>query len=266
MEPLFTPAEMAEIDRAAPAHGVSVGALMENAGRAVARVVMRRYRPRAVLVLAGPGNNGGDGYVAARHLAQAGWPVAVAALAPPRPGTDAARAAARWRGPVLPFEAAEAGRAELVIDAVFGAGLSRSISDRVAEVLRAARRIVAVDIPSGVDGATGAVRGVAFQTECTVTFAALKPGHLLHPGAGLCGGIILADIGMPSDAFDAVPARCFRDTPALWTLPERTASDHKYTRGHLSILSGELAGASVLAAMAARRVGAGLVTLVAEHP
>lgn len=266
MEPLFTPAEMAEIDRAAPGHGISLVTLMENAGRAVARAVVRRYRPCATLVLAGPGNNGGDGYVAARTLAQAGWPVAVAVLAPPRPGSDAARAAASWHGPIVAFDANGAARADLVIDAVFGAGLTRDVPDHVASVLQAARRIAAVDTPSGADGATGAVRGAVAQADCTVTFAALKPGHLLYPGRGLCGDIFLVDIGMPDAALDTVNATCFRNTPALWDLPREAAADHKYTRGHLSILSGALAGASVLAAMGARRAGAGLVSLVAEHP
>jgi hydroxyethylthiazole kinase-like uncharacterized protein yjeF len=266
MEPVFTPAEMTEIDRAAPDFGASLATLMESAGRAVARAVRRRYRPCRTLVLVGSGNNGGDGYVAARHLAEAGWPVAVAALAPPRPGSAAAGAAARWHGPILPFSAAEAIRADLVIDAVFGAGLARDLTDEVAEVLQAARRLVAIDMPSGIDGATGALRGKPAKAECTVTFVALKPGHLLHPGRGLCGAIILADIGMPEAALRAVTPRCFRNTPGLWHLPQEHAGDHKYTRGHVTILSGSLAGASVLAAMGARRVGAGLVTLAAAHP
>ncbi len=266
MEAVFTPAEMATIDKTAPAHGVSLAALMENAGRAVARTIMRRYRPCRVLVLAGPGNNGGDGYVAARYLAQAGWPVATAALAPQRPGSDAARAAALWQGPRAEFTPEAAARAELVIDAMFGAGLARDLPDHAAAVLRAASRIVAIDMPSGVDGATGLTRGEPAQAECTVTFAAFKPGHLLYPGRGLCGELILADIGMPEAAIRIVKPACFRNTPTLWELPREAAADHKYTRGHVTILSGAMAGASVLAAMGARRVGAGLVTLVAKHP
>jgi hydroxyethylthiazole kinase-like uncharacterized protein yjeF len=273
MEPVFTPAEMAQIDKAAPDHGVSLASLMENAGRAVARAVMRRYRPCHVLVLAGPGNNGGDGYVAARHLANAGWPAAVAALALPRPGSAAARAAFLWQGLRAEFTSEAAARAGLVIDAVFGAGLTRDVPGNAAAVLRAAKRIVAIDMPSGVDGATGLTRGDVARAECTITFVALKPGHLLYPGHELCGEIILADIGMPEAAFRAVTPRCFRNTPAcfrntpaLWRLPREGAADHKYTRGHVTILSGALAGASVLAAMGARRAGAGLVTLAAAHP
>ena len=156
---LLTPDEMARADAAAPHLGVAGSTLMENAGRAVARAIQTRFRPDHVLVLCGPGNNGGDGYVIARRLAQEGWPVAVAALAPPRAGSDAAQAQMRWHGPNVPFTAEEAARAETVIDAVFGAGLSRDIDPAVAAVLSAARRLVAVDVPSGLDGATGNPHG-----------------------------------------------------------------------------------------------------------
>jgi len=156
---LLTPAEMGRADAASPGLGVPGPVLMANAGRAVARAVQRRFRPCPTLVLCGPGNNGGDGYVAARLLAQQGWPVRVAALAPPRAGSDAAQAAAGWRGPYAGFSPSEATRAALVVDAVFGAGLARDVDGVVADTLRAARRLVAVDVPSGLDGGTGAVRG-----------------------------------------------------------------------------------------------------------
>ena len=236
---------------------------MENAGRAVARAVMARIRPCRTAVLCGPGNNGGDGYVAARLLAHQGWPVVVAALAPPLPGSDAARASARWHGPNVPFTAAEAVRADLVIDAVFGAGLSRDLNPAVADVLRAARRLVAVDVPSGMDGATGAVRGYAPRAELTVTFFRLKPGHLLLPGRELCGETILADIGMPDAVLPLVGSRTVRNGPDLWRLPSLRADTHKYRRGHVTILGGtEMTGAARLAADAARRAGAGLVTIM----
>jgi len=134
---LLTPAEMARADAAALAAGIATETLMEAAGRAVARAIRARFRPCRTLVLAGPGNNGGDGYVAARYLEQAGWPVSVAALAPPNPGTAAATAAARWRGPRVAFSAAEAARAGLVVDALFGAGLTRPLAPEVMEILRA---------------------------------------------------------------------------------------------------------------------------------
>ncbi len=262
---LLTPDEMGQADHAAPGLGVPSLTLMENAGRAVARAIRHRIPPARTLILCGPGNNGGDGYVVARLLAQEGWPVSVAALAAPREGSDAAVMAARWHGPNQAFTAAEAARADLVIDAVFGAGLSRDLDPAVAEVLAAARRLVAIDVPSGLDGATGAARGQAPKAELTVTFFRLKPGHLLLPGRELCGELVLADIGMPEAVLCAIPVRTLANGPALWSLPKLTMDGQKYTRGMLTVLAGaQMAGAARLASMGARRAGAGLLTLVVE--
>ena len=219
MPELLTPEEMGRADALSPRLGVPGPVLMENAGRAVARAVRARFRPCRVLVLCGPGNNGGDGYVAARLLQQEGWPVSVAVLAPPRDGSDAAAAARRWRGPIVDFSPQEAARAELVIDSVFGAGLSRDVDGLTAEALRAARRVVGVDVPSGVDGATGAVRGYAPQAELTVTFFRLKPGHLLLPGRDMCGETVLADIGLPEAALATLRPTTFVNGPSLWRVP-----------------------------------------------
>jgi hydroxyethylthiazole kinase-like uncharacterized protein yjeF len=261
---LLTPAEMAAVDRAALALGRPVVWLMENAGRAVARAVRRRFTPCRTLVLCGPGNNGGDGYAAARHLQQAGWPVAVAALAPP--AGAAAQAARRWTGPTVPFAVAEVARASLVIDAVFGAGLARDLDAGAAGVLRAAERVVAVDVPSGLDGATGAVRGFAPQAALTVTFFRRKPGHLLLPGRTLCGEVVLADIGLPEGALEQGTVRTFHNRPPLWRLPVPAPDGHKYSRGHVTVLGGAaMTGAARLAALAARRGGAGMVTIAAER-
>lgn len=261
---LLDPTEMGRADALAPSLGVPGTVLMAHAGRAVARAVQARFTPCRTLVLAGPGNNGGDGYVAARLLAQRGWPLSVAPLAPPRAGSDAADAALLWRGPLAPFTPAEAARAELVIDAVFGAGLARDVDGVVADTLGAARRVVAVDMPSGVDGATGAVRGFAPRAALTVTFFRLKPGHLLLPGRGLCGTVALADIGMPEAVLDAVPPQGFVNLPTLWALPRPRAAGHKYSRGHVTVIGGAaMTGAARLAADAARHVGAGLVTIAA---
>ena len=258
---LLTPTETAAADRAAVALGRPVAWLMENAGRAVARAVRARLRPCRVLVLCGPGNNGGDGYVAARHLQAAGWPVRIAALAPPR--GEAVVAAARWRGLRAPFTAEAATGADLVVDAVFGAGLTRDLDAEVAAVLRAARRLVAVDVPSGLDGATGTVRFYAPRAELTVTFFRLKPGHLLLPGRTLCGPTVLADIGLP-DAALPEGVRTWRNHPLLWTLPAPEPAGHKYSRGHVTVLGGAaMTGAARLAAAAARRAGAGMVTIAA---
>jgi hydroxyethylthiazole kinase-like uncharacterized protein yjeF len=259
---LLTPSEMAEADRLAGNGAV----LMEAAGRAVALAIRKRFPPCRTLVLAGPGNNGGDGYVVARLLEQAGWDVAVAALAPPREGsdaapTDAALAAARWRGPMRGLDAI--GRAGLVVDALFGAGLARDFEGPAASALRAVTApVVAVDVPSGVDGATGAVRGFAPQAALTVTFFRAKPGHLLLPGRDLCGELVVADIGLPASVLDVIRPRTFANGPSAWALPRPGSASHKHSRGHVTVFSGrEMTGAALLAARAARRAGAGLVTL-----
>lgn len=257
------PTEMGRIDAAA-SRSVPVATLMENAGRAVARAIRQHMRPCRVLVLCGPGNNGGDGYVTARRLAQEGWPVSVAALAAPHPGGDAAHAAALWRGPVVPFTAQSAAGFDLVVDGVFGAGLSRDIGSDVADVLRAARRVIAIDMPTGVDGATGAVRGYAPQAEMTVTFCRLKPGHLLLPGRTLCGRTVLADIGIPESVVESQPIRTWRNEPGLWRTPLCKVDSYKYSRGIVSICGGrEMPGAARLSAAGARAAGAGLVRLAA---
>ncbi|RBM09714.1 NAD(P)H-hydrate dehydratase [Novacetimonas cocois] len=257
------PHQMGQIDALA-ARQVPIRTLMENAGRAVARAVRRHMRPCRVVVLCGPGNNGGDGYVAARRLAEAGWAVSVAALAPPHPGGDAADVAALWTGPRVPFTAEEVARYDLVIDAVFGAGLSRPVGEDVAAVLRAGRRIVAIDMPTGVDGATGSVWGYAVPAELTVTFCRLKPGHLLLPGRELCGRSELADIGIPESVIAPAQVRTWRNAPGLWQVPHCGVESYKYSRGVVSICGGgQMPGAARLSAAGARGSGAGLVRLAA---
>jgi hydroxyethylthiazole kinase-like uncharacterized protein yjeF len=261
---LLTPAEMAEADAAAARLGHATLTLMEAAGRAVARALRHRRSPRPTLVLCGPGNNGGDGYVAARRLAEAGWPVTVAALAPPKPGGVAA-AASRWRGPVVPFSPEEAARADIVIDAVLGAGLSRPPDAHVADTLAAARFVLAVDVPTGLDGATGAALGPVRPADATVTFFRCKPGHILLPGRELCGALELAQIGLPDSVLHQVKTATWINQPKLWPWPVKTAAGQKYTSGHVTVLGGaEMTGAARLAASASRRVGAGLVTIAAE--
>jgi len=260
---LLTPAEMTAADAAAARAGVPGIVLMQAAGRAVARAA-QRFGPCRTLVLCGPGNNGGDGYVAARLLAQQGWPISVAALRPPRAGSDAQKAAMRWHGPTAPFNPAEAARVELVIDAVFGAGLSATMPDDVADTLAAAQHVLAVDVPSGLDGETGQPRGRVRAADATVTFFRLKPGHLLLPGRTLCGDMVLADIGLPASVLQAIAPRAWRNGPALWRVPLPGALDHKYTRGHVTVLGGaSMTGAARLAAAAARRGGAGMVSIAA---
>jgi len=262
---------MARADAAAISGGVPGIALMENAGAAVAAAIRRRFRPLPTLVLCGPGNNGGDGFVVARRLEQAGWGVRVALLGE-RDSLrgDAALAAARWRGPVQPVAAEVVAGAGLVVDALFGAGLARPLGGAARATLEAATAsgapLVAVDLPSGVAGGTGTVLGYAPPAALTVTFFRLKPGHLLLPGRELCGEIVCAEIGIPAGVLDAVKPATWRNDPALWRalLPRPAAADHKYSRGHLTILGGAtMTGAGRLAARAARRAGAGMVSLLA---
>ena len=251
-EALLTPAQMAQADAAC---GVPLPVLMEAAGWALARAAHRFGRGR-VLVLCGPGNNGGDGYAAARLLARAGWPVRVASWGPARPPQG-------WLP--APFTPAEAARADWVMDAVLGAGLRDAVPDAVADTLAAARRVLAVDVPSGLDGGTGQPRGRVRAAELTVTFFRRKPGHLLLPGRALCGAVRLADIGLPSAVLDRIEVACWRNTPALWSVPAPGAQSHKYTRGHVTVLGGaSMTGAARLCAAAARRTGAGMVTIAAH--
>ena len=269
---VLTTSAMAAVDRTAIAGGIPGIVLMESAGRAITRAIVDRFPPCRVLVLAGPGNNGGDGYVVARRLRAAGWPVTVAAFGDRgRLKGDAALAAARWPGPVRPLDEAPDLPGELVVDALFGAGLDRPLDDDLAKTLERCtagrRHVVAVDVPSGVDGDTGAVSAGTPRAALTVTFCRPKPGHLLQPAAGLMGEIVCADIGIPDAAVAAHDVGLRVNTPAEWAhlLPQRTAVAHKYSFGHALIIGGGAAetGAASMAALAAARIGAGLVTVAA---
>jgi hydroxyethylthiazole kinase-like uncharacterized protein yjeF len=266
---VLTPAEMAAADRAAIAAGISGFTLMRNAGRAVARAIQRRFRPCRVAVLCGPGNNGGDGFVAAAELARCGWPVRVALLGDRAAlRGDAALATALWDGPVVPLAPDALEGAALVVDALFGAGLARPVEGEAAATLAATAGlpVVAVDLPSGVSGLTGEVLGTAPLASLTVSFFRLKPGHLLLPGRLHCGETLMAEIGLPASVLETVSPRAWRNAPALWreALPRHAATDSKYSRGHLTVVGGTaMTGAARLAAAAARRVGAGLVTIAA---
>ncbi len=270
---LLTCAEMGEADRAAIASGVSSLSLMENAGRAVADEIGKRWTPRPTAVFCGPGNNGGDGWVIARHLKRRGWPVWVETLVPREAlKGDAAAMASRYDGVALLIEPANP-MAELWVDALFGAGLARPLDGPAARLARATMSgrpgvppAIAVDVPSGVSGDTGqALDGLAFQAALTVTFHRKKPGHVLMPGRRLCGDVVVADIGIPEGCGPAPDLH--ENRPGLWSLPRFAPEAHKYARGHALVVSGGLAstGAARLAATAALRAGAGLST-VASPP
>ncbi|RTZ47863.1 NAD(P)H-hydrate dehydratase [Candidimonas sp. SYP-B2681] len=268
---LLTPLQMAAADKAAAEGGISGIALMEAAGSAVANVVGGKFNKRPVLVLCGPGNNGGDGFVAARHLRDAGWPVTLALLGQVDTlSGDAATSAASWSGKIEPLSLELLSGAGLVIDALFGAGLSRPLEEPVALLLQALINsripVCAVDVPSGVDGSSGEVLGIAAAAQITVTFFRKKPGHVLMPGKELCGEVIVADIGIPSSVLEPIEPATFENAPSLWldAFPWPDYGMHKYQRGHVLVIGGEfMTGAARLSALAAARAGAGLVTLVA---
>ena len=269
---LLTSAQMAQADAAAIAGGIAGSVLMEAAGRAVADACRARWSQRPVTVLCGPGNNGGDGFVVARHLAASGWPVRVALLGERLAlAGDAAHHAALWTGAVEPLGPAALEGAALVVDALFGAGLTRPLEGSAAATVEAvgARGLdcVSIDLPSGVSGDTGLVLGAAPVARMTVTFFRKKPGHLLLPGRLHCGATLVADIGIADPVLDALGPDCFENAPALWLdrFPQPRLDDHKYRRGHAVICGGNrMTGAARLASEAARRAGAGLLTILAE--
>ena len=254
LRPILTAAETRAAEEAVFATGVTVIEAMETAGAAVAEAAWRYAGPVPTLVVCGPGNNGGDGYVIARLLRDRGVRVRVAASGEPR--TDAARVNAdRWGGPVEPLAEAKPGR--LLIDALFGTGLARALDPAVAGPLerlaKGAEWRVAVDVPSGIGTDDGALLGPEISYELTVALAVLKPAHLLQPAAGLMGRLVVADIG--------IPGRSMLHEIARPHLPAPGPRDHKYTRGQVVVVEGAMPGAALLSAMAAQRGGAGYVTL-----
>lgn len=270
--------QMYKADAAAVSAGVAGTTLMENAGQAIFDAIAARWRPRPVLVLCGPGNNGGDGFVVARLLREAGWPVELALLGDlSRLTGDAAHHAKLWPGKTAPFDAAAVEGRALIVDAMFGAGLSRALDGRAAMMVRAVNRaveagtaeVVAVDVPSGISGDSGAVLGeLHLRAKLTVTFYRPKVGHLLLPGRAAAGEVVVADIGIPDDVLEKLGVTCFRNGPDIWrdSFPIKSAEQHKYSSGHaLMVGGGEMTGAARLAAKAALRIGAGLVSIAAPR-
>lgn len=271
---LLTPEEMAQVDKRAIAAGPFDGAaLMARAGTAVAAATLERFAQAAGFdVLCGPGNNGGDGYVVARLLAERGLPVSVWALSQPRAGSDAESAALACPIEARPLAQFGATGDRVVIDALFGAGLSRALEGVAAACAQGVReagcKVIAVDIPSGVSGLTGQPLGPAFSADLTVTFVRKKPGHLLQPGRRLCGALIVADIGIGDATVAQAGVSAFENAPALWrgAMPALALDTYKYRRGHVGVFSGgpSATGAARLSAMAAARIGAGAVTLLSR--
>ncbi|MBC8242261.1 MAG: NAD(P)H-hydrate dehydratase [Alphaproteobacteria bacterium] len=270
MSELLSVQQMYGADRAAMAMGISGEALMEAAGREVARAILDRFGAQPTAVLCGPGNNGGDGFVIARYLKKAGAKVSLALLGDKANlQGDAAIMAKRWRGRVAPLGTEILDGAALVVDALFGAGLARPVEGPSKTVLAAASgralSIIAVDMPSGVLGDSGQILGFAPQAAMTVTFFRHKYGHLLYPGRGRCGELRVVDIGIPDAVLSEIRPLTWINQPSVWlpSWPPLRPEGHKYSRGHAVVLSGGLgkSGAARLAAGAALRVGAGLVTV-----
>ncbi|MGI9419968.1 MAG: NAD(P)H-hydrate dehydratase [Geminicoccaceae bacterium] len=268
---LYTIAQMRDADARAISAGVPGIALMEKAGAAVADAVTESYASVKTVVLAGPGNNGGDGFVAAQCLAETGWPVEVALIGDPAQlKGDAAIARDRWQGRTRALDIDALDGAGLVVDALFGAGLARPLDGMAEAILSAVGQaglpVIAVDMPSGIDGDTGQVLGGAPKAEMTVTFHRAKPGHFLLPGRAHVGRLIVADIGIPDAVDESLDIDLFANRLPLWSkrFPRREQASHKYDHGHALVLGGGMAssGAARLAAKAALRAGAGLVTVL----
>ena len=277
---LLTPDEMGHADRLTIESGLSGLDLMECAGAAVA-VIAAKHAPLGgrIHILCGPGNNGGDGFVAARLLAEKGYDVRVDLMK--SPSGLKGDAAAAFAAMTLPFEILTSGDqlignmadrfagADVIVDAVFGAGLDRPLSGPAAELVEAVNgssaAIIAVDLPSGINGATGEIMGCAIKAHATITFFLKKPGHQLFPGRGFCGSVTVAQIGIETGVLEKIGPVTFENTPDLWlaSWPRPAVDGHKYSKGHAVVFSGPMArtGAARLAAMAALRAGAGLVTL-----
>jgi NAD(P)H-hydrate epimerase len=267
---------MAEADRLAVEAGVPSLELMENAGRCVADVAVKSAaelvrREARIVVLCGPGNNGGDGFVAARYLRDRGFDTRVFLLGDRAAlKGDSAEMARRWPLPIRVASPDALQSMHIVIDALFGAGLSRPLEGDAAELVNAVNNsgipVISVDVPSGLDGTTGQGAGSVIQARKTVTFFRKKPGHLLMPGRNLCGDVIIAPIGIPDRVLDTLKPQVHENAPLLWikSYPWPKDGGHKYDRGHAVVVSGPAlqTGAARLGARGALRIGAGLATLV----
>lgn len=259
--PILTPQEMLAAEQAVFNTGTDRFTLMQRAGEAVAEFVHAHWPNGRIQVLCGPGGNGGDGFIAAARLAKFWRKVDVYCTHPVSELTgDTAKAASQWEGPVQKLEDALNTEPELIIDALYGAGLKRPLEGAAAMLAQRGGRVISVDVPSGIDGYTAKPLGPAFQAEATITFAALRPAHVLLLGSAFSGAVMVADIGIP------VQTSLAENSPALWhgQLPQPGFGVHKFQRGHLKVVSGGPwnTGAARLTARAGLRAGAGLVTML----
>lgn len=268
---LLSVSQMYEADRLTIDGGISGETLMEAAGGGIADLILENWPAGSALILCGPGNNGGDGYVVARLLKARGWKITLAALGDPNALTgDAAIMKDKWDGDIQPFGATPPEGHDLVVDALFGAGFTRRLSDEIrayfAALAQSKLPVIAVDVPSGVNGATGEVDEGAVPATHTVTFFRAKTGHYLYPGRAYCGELHVIDIGIKPDCLTAISPQVRLNSTELWQrhMPQLTPQFHKYSRGHAAVAGGGISstGAARLAARAALRAGAGAVTVV----
>jgi ADP-dependent NAD(P)H-hydrate dehydratase / NAD(P)H-hydrate epimerase len=267
---ILTCDEVRACEQRAVEAGVSLSELMRRAGHACADVLHAEFPDGRVVVLAGPGNNGGDAFVAASRLVDLGRDVSLYELAAGPRSDEGAKASHHWTGGHSPLEDLRLTPNDVVLDGLFGAGLSRPISGEAAfaveQVNASGAKVVAIDVPSGVSGDTGDVAGPAIRADVTVTFGAKKPAHVLHPAAALCGEVLVTDIGFGKFVAEIGEGRLMENSPALWSdklhWPDTAA--HKHQRGRLAVVTGGVAntGAARLAARAGLRAGAGLVTML----
>jgi ADP-dependent NAD(P)H-hydrate dehydratase / NAD(P)H-hydrate epimerase len=272
---ILTVAQCYAADAFAAEHGILSIDLMETAGRGAAEAIAARWTPCRVSVLCGPGNNGGDGFVVARHLAEKGWRVGVALCGDrAKLQGDAAAMSAKWTGETVPLSPQALEGADLVVDALFGAGLARPLEGAAWQtvlVLNETRLpVAAIDVPSGLSGDAGRpLGGTSTRAALTVTFFRKKPAHVLMPGRLLCGETVVVPIGIPDAALDEIKPVLFENRPEAWRagFPRPAPLGHKYGRGHVLVVSGpaHATGAARLAARGALRAGAGLVS-VASPP
>ncbi|KAA0970536.1 NAD(P)H-hydrate dehydratase [Aureimonas fodinaquatilis] len=267
---VLTPEEMAQADEKAVELGVDSFQLMSSAASAIVDAIAQYFtKATHVAILAGPGNNGGDAIVAATLLKTRGSNVSLFMAREPATA-DARKALEQWPGGTLPLDEFSPESFDLVVDGLFGAGLRRDLAGvekQAIERLQAGLApVLAIDLPSGVSGLDGRVLGCAAQANLTVSFFRRKPGHLLEPGRSLCGRLLLADIGVPETVLEDIGPRIFANEPELWAdaLLRPQSAQHKYSKGHAAVFSGghSRTGAARLAAMAALRAGAGLVTVL----
>ena len=271
---ILTADEMKQADAATIASGTSGFSLMIAAGQAVASQIAEKVEtPCPVLVLCGPGNNGGDGFIAAAQLKKRGWPVRVACLVKKSALTgNTAKAAALWTETVEDLNSNLSVRdVRLVVDALFGTGFQGTIDPEIITLfdkLRARKaEVIAVDMPSGINATTGDMAQGLLKADLTVTFCRRKVAHMLYPSRLACGKIIRADIPVRDETIAGLKSQTFENHPSLWlkNFPLPTVQDHKYDRGHVAVYGGNVrTGAACLAAMASQKIGAGLVTIISK--